>query len=130
MILPFKPLSLCFNQINYYVDMPKEMKQQGVVADQLRLLHDVSGAFRPGILTALVGVSGAGKTTSMDVSKNSGLQRRKENDQQRLLKFMMDHQPHVLKLCFELSMQRDFMIVQKYFTREKENTSFRENPGS
>ncbi|XP_057873160.2 pleiotropic drug resistance protein 1 isoform X2 [Cryptomeria japonica] len=67
MVLPFKPLSLCFKQINYYVDMPQEMKQQGVVADQLRLLHDVSGAFRPGILTALVGVSGAGKTTLMDV---------------------------------------------------------------
>ena len=31
-------------------------------------------------------------------SKNSGLQKRKENDQQRLLKFMMDHQPHVVVL--------------------------------
>ena len=33
----------------------------------LQLLHDCSGAFRPGILTALVGSSGAGKTTLMDV---------------------------------------------------------------
>ena len=33
----------------------------------LQLLNDVSGAFRPGILTALVGSSGAGKTTLMDV---------------------------------------------------------------
>jgi energy-coupling factor transporter ATP-binding protein EcfA2 len=34
---------------------------------RLQLLHEVSGAFRPGVLTALVGVSGAGKTTLMDV---------------------------------------------------------------
>lgn len=43
------------------------MKSQGVAEDRLQLLRDVSGAFRPGILTALVGVSGAGKTTLMDV---------------------------------------------------------------
>ncbi|XP_044487463.1 ABC transporter G family member 39-like [Mangifera indica] len=67
MILPFKPLSLAFNHVNYYVDMPAEMKSQAVVEDRLQLLRDVSGAFRPGILTALVGISGAGKTTLMDV---------------------------------------------------------------
>ncbi|XP_075636398.1 pleiotropic drug resistance protein 2-like isoform X1 [Castanea sativa] len=67
MILPFQPLSLAFNHVNYYVDMPPEMKSQGVEEDRLQLLRDVSGAFRPGILTALVGVSGAGKTTLMDV---------------------------------------------------------------
>ena len=33
--------------------------------DMLQLLRDCSGAFRPGILTALVGSSGAGKTTLM-----------------------------------------------------------------
>ncbi|KAK2978894.1 hypothetical protein RJ640_030943 [Escallonia rubra] len=44
-----------------------EMTSQGVEGDRLQLLKDVSGAFRPGILTALVGVSGAGKTTLMDV---------------------------------------------------------------
>ncbi|XP_015901954.1 pleiotropic drug resistance protein 2 [Ziziphus jujuba] len=67
MVLPFQPLSLAFNHVNYYVDMPAEMKSQGVEEDRLQLLRDVSGAFRPGILTALVGVSGAGKTTLMDV---------------------------------------------------------------
>ena len=47
----------------------QEMKAQGVAVadDRLRLLNDVSGSFRPGVLTALMGVSGAGKTTLMDV---------------------------------------------------------------
>ncbi|XP_047094367.1 ABC transporter G family member 48-like isoform X2 [Lolium rigidum] len=65
--LPFQPLSLSFNHINYYVDMPAEMKEQGFAESRLQLLTDISGAFRPGVLTALVGVSGAGKTTLMDV---------------------------------------------------------------
>ncbi|KAK1282882.1 Pleiotropic drug resistance protein 6 [Acorus calamus] len=67
MVLPFQPLSMCFSNINYYVDIPMELKQQGIVEDRLQLLVNVTGAFRPGILTALVGVSGAGKTTLMDV---------------------------------------------------------------
>lgn len=66
-VLPFQPLSLSFNHINYYVDMPAEMKEQGFSESRLQLLSDISGAFRPGVLTALVGVSGAGKTTLMDV---------------------------------------------------------------
>lgn len=67
LVLPFQPLSLVFNHINYYVDMPAEMKAQGLGGDRLQLLRNVSFAFRPGILTAFVGVSGAGKTTLMDV---------------------------------------------------------------
>ncbi|XVE91141.1 hypothetical protein DITRI_Ditri20bG0130700 [Diplodiscus trichospermus] len=67
MVLPFQPLSLAFNHVNYFVDMPSEMKRQGVKVDRLQLLRDVSGAFRAGIMTALVGVTGAGKTTLMDV---------------------------------------------------------------
>jgi ABC-type multidrug transport system ATPase subunit len=43
------------------------MKGEGVTSDKLQLLRNISGAFRPGVLTALVGVSGAGKTTLMDV---------------------------------------------------------------
>ncbi|TYK25233.1 ABC transporter G family member 34-like isoform X1 [Cucumis melo var. makuwa] len=67
MVLPFQPLSLTFNHVNYYVNMPTEMKMNGVEENRLQLLRDVSGAFQPGILAALVGVSGAGKTTLMDV---------------------------------------------------------------
>ncbi|XP_023749630.1 ABC transporter G family member 32 [Lactuca sativa] len=67
MVLPFQPLSMAFSNINYYVDIPLELKQEGVIEDRLQLLVNVTGAFRPGVLTALVGVSGAGKTTLMDV---------------------------------------------------------------
>ncbi|ERN19478.1 hypothetical protein AMTR_s00069p00193120, partial [Amborella trichopoda] len=67
MVLPFQPFSLTFTHINYYVDMPAEMKKYGVREKRLQLLKDVSGSFRPGVLTALMGVTGAGKTTLMDV---------------------------------------------------------------
>ncbi|KAL6524197.1 transcription factor [Orobanche minor] len=67
MILPFEPHSITFDDIRYSVDMPAEMKAQGVTEDRLELLKGISGAFRPGVLTALMGVSGAGKTTLMDV---------------------------------------------------------------
>lgn len=67
MVLPFEQHSITFDNVRYSVDMPQEMKEQGVTEDRLELLKGVSGAFRPGVLTALMGVSGAGKTTLMDV---------------------------------------------------------------
>ncbi|GMY34126.1 pleiotropic drug resistance protein 1-like isoform X2 [Fagus crenata] len=67
MVLPFDQHTITFDEITYSVDMPKEMKNQGVTEDKLVLLKGVNGAFRPGVLTALMGVSGAGKTTLMDV---------------------------------------------------------------
>ncbi|XP_008786438.3 ABC transporter G family member 45-like [Phoenix dactylifera] len=65
--LPFQPLTLAFSHISYYVDMPKNLKKHGVREKRLQLLRDVSGAFRPGVLTVLMGVTGAGKTTLLDV---------------------------------------------------------------
>lgn len=44
---------------------PKPAEVDGTT--MLQLLCDCSGIFQPGILTALVGSSGAGKTTLMDV---------------------------------------------------------------
>lgn len=43
------------------------MKKHGVNKKRLQLLQDVSGAFKPGVLTALMGITGAGKTTLLDV---------------------------------------------------------------
>ncbi|KAH9701688.1 ABC transporter G family member 31 [Citrus sinensis] len=67
MILPFQPLAMTFHNVNYYVDMPQAMRSQGIPEKKLQLLSNVSGVFSPGVLTALVGSSGAGKTTLMDV---------------------------------------------------------------
>ncbi|KAL2898725.1 ABC transporter G family member 31 [Bienertia sinuspersici] len=67
MILPFQPLSMTFHNVNYFVDMPKAMRAKGLPEKKLQLLSNVSGVFSPGVLTALVGSSGAGKTTLMDV---------------------------------------------------------------
>ncbi|KAL5750507.1 hypothetical protein ACOSP7_025110 [Xanthoceras sorbifolium] len=67
MILPFQSLAMTFHNVNYFVDMPKAMTSKGVPEKKLQLLSNVSGVFAPGVLTALVGSSGAGKTTLMDV---------------------------------------------------------------
>ncbi|KAI9156895.1 hypothetical protein LWI28_013751 [Acer negundo] len=67
MVLPFEPITLTFENIQYFVDASKKSKGQGLPQKRLQLLQDITGAFRPGVLTALMGVSGAGKTTLMDV---------------------------------------------------------------
>ncbi|KAM6578565.1 hypothetical protein CsatB_030402 [Cannabis sativa] len=67
MVLPFTPLTMVFQDVQYYVDTPLEMKERGFSEKKLQLLADITGSFRPGVLTALMGVSGAGKTTLLDV---------------------------------------------------------------
>ncbi|EEC84378.1 hypothetical protein OsI_30929 [Oryza sativa Indica Group] len=66
-ILPFVPVYMTFEDIRYSIDMPKALKVQGMAGSWLELLKDLSGSFRPGVLTALMGISGAGKTTLLDV---------------------------------------------------------------
>uniref|UniRef100_A0A0E0MIJ3 ABC transporter domain-containing protein n=1 Tax=Oryza punctata TaxID=4537 RepID=A0A0E0MIJ3_ORYPU len=67
MVLPFTPLTISFQDVNYYVDTPMEMREQGYKERKLQLLHNITGAFQPGVLSALMGVTGAGKTTLLDV---------------------------------------------------------------
>ncbi|CAL4917606.1 unnamed protein product [Urochloa decumbens] len=67
MAMPTMQLSLTFQNLNYYVDTPPEMLKQGYPEKRLQLLNSVTGVFRPGVLSALMGVSGAGKTTLLDV---------------------------------------------------------------
>ncbi|PWA74787.1 pleiotropic drug resistance protein 3 [Artemisia annua] len=76
MVLPFEPLSVTFQDLQYHVEPSQEMQENGFTGKRLHLLHDITGSFRPGVLTALMGVSGAGKTTLLDVlsgRKSSGV---------------------------------------------------------
>ena len=51
--LPFEPVTLTFNDLHYFVPTPKG-------SGELELLKGIYGVFRPGVLTALMGASGAG----------------------------------------------------------------------
>ncbi|KAL3156297.1 hypothetical protein ABBQ32_012567 [Trebouxia sp. C0010 RCD-2024] len=63
--LPFEQLNFAFHHINYSVPATNagDPRNEG---NNLMLLRDVSGAFRPHRLACLMGASGAGKTTLMD----------------------------------------------------------------
>jgi ABC-type multidrug transport system ATPase subunit/ABC-type multidrug transport system permease subunit len=84
----FVPVTLAFEDIWYSVPMPRHLKKTGIAEEQagdedaedketwsgdgahggvLQILKGVSGFARPGFMTALMGSSGAGKTTLMDV---------------------------------------------------------------
>lgn len=62
--LPFEPITLVWEDLWYSVDMPGSKKGSNEMLD---LLKGVTGYSKPGTMTALMGSSGAGKTTLMDV---------------------------------------------------------------
>ena len=61
-VIPFQPMSLVFTELHYTVKVKKDKQ----TVDR-KLLNGISGYVKPGQLTALMGASGAGKTTLMDV---------------------------------------------------------------
>ncbi|XWS18257.1 hypothetical protein CRYUN_Cryun32bG0028000 [Craigia yunnanensis] len=67
--IPKSTMSRQDSDIDFYLFsiLLHEIKEQGVTEDRLVILKGGSGAFKPGVLTALIGVSGAGKMTLMDV---------------------------------------------------------------
>ncbi|KAG0466702.1 hypothetical protein HPP92_018282 [Vanilla planifolia] len=67
MALPSVPIPITFQDVQYFIDTPKEMVAQGYPEKKLKLLCDINGAFHPGKLSAIMGVTGAGKTTLSDV---------------------------------------------------------------
>ncbi|KAJ0078961.1 hypothetical protein Patl1_23921 [Pistacia atlantica] len=67
MALPCEPLTNTFQDVQYYINTPSAMRKHGCAQKKLQILSDITGAVRPGVLTALMGVSGAGKTTLLDV---------------------------------------------------------------
>ncbi|KAL0021570.1 hypothetical protein WJX77_010078 [Trebouxia sp. C0004] len=73
MVLPFEPMTMTFKDLHYWVQIPKESARDRAhvhmegATPWLELLLGINGAFRPKVLTCLMGVTGAGKTTLMDV---------------------------------------------------------------
>jgi ABC-type multidrug transport system ATPase subunit/ABC-type multidrug transport system permease subunit len=57
--LPFTPSNLCIKDLDYYVTLPSGEERQ--------LLRKITAHFEPGQMIALMGATGAGKTTLMDV---------------------------------------------------------------
>ncbi|KAL4151196.1 hypothetical protein PRNP1_008145 [Phytophthora ramorum] len=56
--LPFTPSNLCIKDLEYFVTLPSGVEKQ--------LLCGITAHFEPGRMVALMGATGAGKTTLMD----------------------------------------------------------------
>ncbi|KAF7803822.1 pleiotropic drug resistance protein 3-like [Senna tora] len=53
-VIPFTPLTVVFQDLQYYVGTPLEMRENGFTQKRLQLLCDITGSLRPGVLTALM----------------------------------------------------------------------------
>ena len=60
--LPFTPVTLAFKNVGFTISIRKDGR-----TFKRQLLHGITGYAKPGTLTALMGATGAGKTTLMDV---------------------------------------------------------------
>ncbi|KAG2487630.1 hypothetical protein HYH03_013769 [Edaphochlamys debaryana] len=68
--LPYTPITLVFQDLRYFVPHPsagQKADDGSTVPPTLELLKGITGYSEPGSMTALMGGSGAGKTTLMDV---------------------------------------------------------------
>jgi len=59
-----KPIKISFNNLNYVVQMPEK---DGVPAHKRHVLRECSGYIAPGHATYIMGSSGAGKTSLLNV---------------------------------------------------------------
>ncbi|KAJ0043838.1 hypothetical protein Pint_17175 [Pistacia integerrima] len=53
-VITIEALNINIENVQYFVDTPKKLRDQGFPLKKLQLLSDITGAFRPGILTALM----------------------------------------------------------------------------
>ena len=58
------PITLTWENVNYSVEIKKGLFKK---ADSKQILHDLSGIVRPGQLLAIMGSTGAGKSSLLDV---------------------------------------------------------------
>eukprot|EP00456_Euglypha_rotunda_P052471 TRINITY_DN4227_c1_g1_i14.p1 TRINITY_DN4227_c1_g1~~TRINITY_DN4227_c1_g1_i14.p1 ORF type:complete len:719 (+),score=105.36 TRINITY_DN4227_c1_g1_i14:239-2158(+) len=70
------PLQVIFKNLQYIVNIPRKAPSSSTVSDRLfgekifdpkTILHGIKGIFRPGRLTAIMGASGSGKTSVLNL---------------------------------------------------------------